>query len=119
MKDTLQVADTSKLMRYEKVVSTLFKYGFEDILAHPPLNKFLPQSNILVPTRNGKKVSEYNRHERIRLVCEELGTTFIKFAQVASNRPDLLPEELITELEKLQDDVPPVPIENIIETINL
>ena len=117
MKDKLQVGDTSKIMRYEKVVATLIKYGFEDILAHPPLRKFIPQSNILVPTRNGKKVSKFTRHERIRLVCEELGTTFIKFAQIASNRPDLLPEDLIFELEKLQDDVPPVPIEDILSTI--
>jgi len=94
---------TSKLMRYEKVAATLIKYGFEDLLSHPPLNKFLPQSNFFVPNRNGKKVSEFSRDERIRMVVEELGTTFIKFAQIASNRPDLLPESLISELEKLQD----------------
>ncbi len=103
----------SKLGRYEKVASTLIKYGFEDLLSHPPFNRLLPQSNILVPERGGKKVSKYSRYERIRLVCEELGTTFIKFAQIASNRPDLLPEGLISELEKLQDSAPQVPIEDI------
>lgn len=108
---------TSKLGRYEKVATTLIKYGFEDLLSHPPLNKLLPQSNLLVPNRDGKKVSQYSRYERIRLVCEELGTTFIKFAQIASNRPDILPEELISELEKLQDRVPPVPIEDIHKVI--
>jgi ubiquinone biosynthesis protein len=106
-------------MRYEQVAATLLKYGFEDLLSHPPLNKFIPQQNLFVPNRNGKKVSEFTRHERIRLVCEELGTSFIKFAQIASNRPDLLPESLITELTKLQDRAPEVPIEeihNIIKT---
>ncbi len=107
---TIGPENTSRFMRYEKVFATLIKYGFEDIVSHPPFNKILPQTNVLVPSRNGKKVSQFTRHERIRLVCEELGTTFIKFAQIASNRPDLLPEPLIDELTKLQDNAPVVPI---------
>jgi ubiquinone biosynthesis protein len=43
----------------------------------------------------------------MRLICEELGPTFVKFGQILSNRPDLLPAELVHELEKLQDNVPP------------
>lgn len=113
MMSTEKIHSTSKLMRYEKVAAILMKYGFEDILSHPPLNKILPQNNLLVPKRHGKKVSKFSRYERIRLACEELGTSFIKFAQIASNRPDLLPEGLIAELEKLQDQAPEVPIEDI------
>jgi len=41
------------------------------------------------------------------MVLEELGPTFIKFGQIMSNRPDILPKELIKELEKLQDTAPP------------
>ena len=107
------IASSSRLVRYEKVFRTLVKYGFEDLLSHPPFNKLVPQTNLFVPKRKGKKVSQYSRYERIRMAFEELGTTFIKFAQIASNRPDLLPEDLIFELEKLQDHVPPVPIKEI------
>ncbi|MBT8232192.1 MAG: phosphotransferase [Bacteroidia bacterium] len=107
----------SKLSRYEKVFSTFIKYGFEDILSHPPFNKLFPQTSLLVPKRNGKKVSQFTRVQRIRMVCEELGTTFIKFAQIASNRPDLLPEELISELEILQDQAPVVPEKEIINIL--
>jgi len=111
--DTIHTRKTNKLWRYEKVIATLVKYGFEDILSHPPFSSILPQTSMVVPSRNGRKVSQYSRYERIRMVCEELGTTFIKFAQVASNRPDLIPEDLIFELEKLQDQAPRVPLEQI------
>ncbi|QWU18109.1 AarF/ABC1/UbiB kinase family protein [Paenibacillus sophorae] len=56
--------------------------------------------------------------ERIRLVLEDLGPTFVKLGQVASTRSDLLPESIINELVKLQDHVPPFPVEtarNILE----
>src|SRR5579863_8835129 len=43
-----------------------------------------------------------------REACEELGTTFIKLAQLLGARADLLPREYREELAKLQDDVAPV-----------
>lgn len=46
---------------------------------------------------------------RTREVLVELGPTFVKLGQVLSVRPDMVPPALITELQKLQDDVPPVP----------
>jgi ubiquinone biosynthesis protein len=44
---------------------------------------------------------------RLRQTCEELGPIFIKFGQLLSTRADLLPDEFVTELSKLQDQVPP------------
>jgi ubiquinone biosynthesis protein len=52
---------------------------------------------------------------RKRLV--ELGPAFIKLGQVLSTRPDLLPKPYIDELEHLQDDVPPMPFEQVEKTI--
>lgn len=51
--------------------------------------------------------------ERLRRVLEELGPTFIKIGQVASLRQDLLPPEIVAELAKLQDDVPPTPFPEV------
>jgi ubiquinone biosynthesis protein len=45
--------------------------------------------------------------QRVRMIFEELGPTFIKFGQILSIRRDLLPEEYVGEFEKLQDAVPP------------
>lgn len=50
-----------------------------------------------------------SRGESVRLALEQLGPIFVKFGQILSTRPDLLPEDVIDELEKLQDQVPPFP----------
>ena len=50
---------------------------------------------------------------RFRLALEELGPTFVKFGQLLSTRPDILPPIFIAELTKLVDNVPPEPWEEI------
>ncbi len=48
-----------------------------------------------------------SRGERLRLFLESLGPVFIKFGQLLSTRPDLIPQDIVQELDKLQDNVPP------------
>jgi len=48
-----------------------------------------------------------NRGERLRKALESLGPIFVKFGQLLSTRPDLVPEDICTELAQLQDNVPP------------
>jgi len=50
---------------------------------------------------------DYSRGERLRLACEALGPIFIKFGQLLSTRPDLIPHDMVQELNHLQDNVPP------------
>ncbi|HQY60603.1 MAG: hypothetical protein IPF92_21200 [Myxococcales bacterium] len=51
--------------------------------------------------------------ERIRLCLQDLGPCFIKLGQIASTRTDVIPADIIGELKKLQDEVPPIPFEEI------
>src|SRR2546421_1365505 len=53
-------------------------------------------------------ISSAERAQRVRAALEELGPTFAKLGQILSTRPDLLSEEFVAELEKLQDSVKPL-----------
>lgn len=105
------------IKRTREIIAVLVKYGFEEVVANTALQSFVPQSRQLTWVRNERYVLEYSRWERVRMVFEELGPTFIKGAQVLSNRPDLLPEELIQEFQKLQSNVPPFGFDKVKEII--
>ncbi|MPS66220.1 MAG: ubiquinone biosynthesis protein [Chryseobacterium sp.] len=99
-----------KLKRSAKLFSVLSKYGFKDVLARM-------QGGNKADETSDEIVSKGSVYERIRLVLEELGPTFVKLGQTFSNREDLLPKELIQELQKLQDKVETVEmnVEDILE----
>lgn len=61
----------------------------------------------LAPWRLSPVPSKLARGERLRLALEALGPIFIKFGQILSTRPDLIPADIAIELKRLQDDVPP------------
>ena len=97
----------SNLHRIRQVAEVLLRYGFEDVVTTTPLRRLVSQARRLSWQRANRQVFETTRWERVRLIIEELGPTFIKLAQAMSNRADLLPEALIDEFEKLQSNVPP------------
>ncbi|HLG74692.1 MAG TPA: AarF/UbiB family protein [Chloroflexota bacterium] len=59
-------------------------------------------------TRGGSAKEARARARNVREALEELGPTFGKLGQMLSTRPDLIPPELVEELAKLQDAVPPL-----------
>ena len=97
----------SNLSRIRQVAEVLLRYGFEDVVTTTPLRRLVSQARRLSWQRADRQVFETTRWERVRLIIEELGPTFIKLAQAMSNRADLLPQALIDEFEKLQSNVPP------------
>ncbi|SEN67282.1 ubiquinone biosynthesis protein [Paenibacillus sophorae] len=102
--------------RYRSIAMALMRHGFGFMVEELGLYRVLSLPRRLVT----QEVQHPSRTlgERIRLVLEDLGPTFVKLGQVASTRSDLLPESIINELVKLQDHVPPFPVEtarNILE----
>lgn len=90
-----------KFKRTAKLISVLSKYGFQDLLIR--MNLKLEKNVIDSATHQNLSI-----YERIRFALEELGPTFVKLGQSFSNREDLLPMELILQLQKLQDNVEPI-----------
>jgi ubiquinone biosynthesis protein len=104
------------LQRYREIVNAFIRHGFGFTIKELGLSELLSFPKRLFP--EGTKGS-FNKStgERIRLFLEELGPTFVKIGQVASTRYDVLPADIISELENLQDQAPPFPYENVQEII--
>ncbi len=93
--------------RYRQILSILFRYGFDDLVERLKIDQYIEIGLQMISRHKRENVEKLTRAERMRLLFEELGPTFIKFAQILSTRPDLIPADVIQEFEKLQDDVPP------------
>ncbi len=104
----MDIHTLSRFNRFKDIVLILIKYGFGDIIARLDL----PERLFPFYTKSSY-ASHKNPWERIRLVLEELGPTFIKLGQMLSLRTDLIPTPLAKELSKLEDEVPPEDFANI------
>ncbi|MEK6560436.1 MAG: AarF/ABC1/UbiB kinase family protein [Nitrospirota bacterium] len=104
------------LQRVRFILNTLIKYGFGYIIERLNLQGYVSLGKRIFRTTD-REVIPRNTAERFRLVLEELGPTFIKFGQILSLRRDILSEEFVQELQKLQDSVPPFPVEQAREEI--
>lgn len=103
------------LQRYHQLANILANNGFGWFIQEIGLSNIPVLSRLRGEETAGEAGSSVYR--RIRKVIQELGPTYVKMGQIASTRPDLLPQELIDELAQLQDRVPPFPYENVKEII--
>ena len=100
--------------RYREIIAILVKYGFGEVLAKLELQKHLEfgKGKSFVLGETAAEIAAVSHWARVRMALEELGPTFVKFGQMMSTRSDMIPHELITELEKLQEEVPPFSTED-------
>ncbi len=97
--------------RLTDIAFVLMKYGFDDVVER------LELPGKLLLKRVSRVKEPLTTPERIRRTLEDLGPTFVKFGQVIGLRPDLIPSELVVELRKLQDQVPPVDFSELREKL--
>jgi ubiquinone biosynthesis protein len=89
---------------------TMARYGLDEIILS--IHFFRPLRLLgLINPFNWFRSSSLSQAERLRLCIESLGPIFIKFGQMLATRRDLLPPDIVDELEKLLDQVPPFPLQ--------
>jgi len=99
------------LRRLVQIQRITAEYGLDEFFAGSRLERRLAWLRLVSPWTWFVRRQTGSRAERLRLALETLGPIFIKFGQALSTRRDLLPADLADELAKLQDRVPPFPVD--------
>ena len=94
-------APPRSLGRITEIAQVAVRHGFGYFFHRNRLTDLVPGNG----QGPGEPPSERGRH--LRELLDELGPTFVKFGQLLSMRPDVLPPDIISELRGLQDDVTP------------
>lgn len=100
--------------RYQEIISAFLRNGFGFLIKDLGLLERLPFQKKVISDKNSRNRTT---GERLRLMLQELGPTFVKLGQMASTRRDILPEDIIFELEKLQDQVSPFSFQQVRQII--
>lgn len=120
------------LVRLREIYVVLVKHGFGELasrlglsgrkrLARAPGESEPPPSSRTLTLEVSAEEEAQGEEERkrvslaarVRLVAQDLGPSFVKLAQIASTRTDLLSPEMVNELKKLQDGVAPISFEEV------
>ncbi len=102
-----------RVKRVWEVLSSFYFCFYQEFSSYltPPLAFLLS-----LPFWGKRELLNYPPPVRLRIALENLGGAFVKIGQLLSTRVDILPAEFIKELEKLQDRVPPQPLEELLES---
>lgn len=104
-------------LRLQQVYNTLMRYGMDTVLERTPYVGGFRRALQTWVWRLPKDWEEPPVAVRLRLMLEELGPTYVKIGQIVSSQASALPVDIAAELEKLQDDVPPFPGDQVRATI--
>ncbi|MHB1390686.1 MAG: ABC1 kinase family protein [Thermoleophilia bacterium] len=100
----MKLSTIRNVERMRAIAETAARHGFGYFFERHNLRRHLPR-------RMAGPGHQASRGEHIRLMLEELGPTFVKFGQLLSTRPDVVPSDILLEMRKLQDDVTGFPVE--------
>ncbi|MDP9308553.1 MAG: AarF/UbiB family protein, partial [Actinomycetota bacterium] len=99
---------TRNIGRLSEIAQVAVKHGFGYFFERHRLTDLFPWVS-----RDGSAETQSDRGRRLRETLDELGPTFVKFGQLLSTRPDIVPPDILVELQKLQDDVTPIPYADV------
>jgi ubiquinone biosynthesis protein len=105
---------TKNLGRLSEIAQVAVRHGFGYWFDTHRLTDLFPRRSPRVQLDGQPS----QRGQHLREMLDELGPTFVKFGQLLSTRPDILPPDIIAELRGLQDDVRPFPfadVEKVVE----
>ncbi|HLM36378.1 MAG TPA: AarF/ABC1/UbiB kinase family protein [Gaiellaceae bacterium] len=100
---------TRNLGRLSEIAQVAVRHGFGYFFETHRLTDLLPGRQ----QRHVPEGSPTQRGQHLREMLDELGPTFVKFGQLLSTRPDIVPPDILVELQSLQDDVRPFPYEDV------
>jgi ubiquinone biosynthesis protein len=109
---TRQSGRSRNLGRLSEIAQVAARHGFGYVIRRNRMGDLVPGSN----GADGE-VSVSDRGRRLREMLDELGPTFVKFGQLLSTRPDVVPPDIVVELRGLQDQVKPFPYEQVREVV--
>lgn len=96
------------LNRIRQIATVLSQQGFGHVVDQLDLGRYLPVWIRRRPRQDDRPIAPGTLvGRRLVRVCVELGPTFVKLGQMLTTRPDIVPGDVIAELQSLQDDVPP------------
>ena len=102
--------------RWWQVQSIFLKYGFDILVDQDQINEIRRFLNEKLGREPGE-FDQYSTPEKIRLMLQELGPTYVKLGQIVSSQSNMLPPDWIDELAKLQSEVAPFPGEQAVEIV--
>jgi ubiquinone biosynthesis protein len=107
-----EVKAPRSLGRLSEIAQVAARHGFGYFIRKHRLGELLPGG-----TRLDTEATASDRGRRLREMLDELGPTFVKFGQLLSTRPDVVPPDIVTELRGLQDDVRPFGFNQVREVV--
>jgi ubiquinone biosynthesis protein len=116
LRETLGVM--RELPRLHEIASVFIRHGLGDFVQRIGITGVLERAGRILHHGAAAESTRLAAPQRVRMALEELGPTFVKLGQVMATRVDLFPPAWITEFEKLQASVPPVPFEALLPELS-